>query len=170
MIFLCSAHAVLSQAQLVLLKNEHVVLRLYPGDDFVYKLKGSTQIKSTYVNNLSDTAVVTHSDVVPFHRIDRLYFKRETFLNRLGVKLVGAGVVLFLFDQLNVVLVQGDKARLNEGVVKVSSVFVVVGLPMALIRKKSQRMHHPYRLFTVKEGSPFYQPDPRGFTLPSLGQ
>jgi hypothetical protein len=38
-------------------------------------------------------------------------------------------------------------------------VMVGVGLPMMLIKKKSQRIKPGYRLLTVEEGSPFYLPE-----------
>src|SRR5688572_24844063 len=56
-LFLCFAGAVHSQKQLILLKRENVLLRLYPGDEFIYRLNGSKTVRTTYVNNLSDTAV-----------------------------------------------------------------------------------------------------------------
>ena len=156
------------QKQLVLLRNERVVKRFYPGDDFIFKLKGSKTIKRSYVNYLSDTAIVTHRDTIAFHRIDRIYFNYEMFSNRLGAKLIAAGVVLMLFDQLNVVLIQHDKPRLDPGISRVSAGFVIVGLPMVLIRKKSQKMTFKYHLLTVKKSSPFYMPDPKGFISPYI--
>lgn len=144
------------------------MLRLYPGDEFIFKLKGSETVHTSYVNNLSDTSVVTHRDTISFHSIERLYFRRDTFANRLGKKLVAAGVVFMLFDQLNVVVMQGAEPRLDNGVVSVSSIFVVAGLPMALIKKKSQKLSYKYKLLTAKKGSYFYKPDPTGFTSPFL--
>jgi hypothetical protein len=162
-IILLSEHAGYGQVQLVLLKHERVVLRLNPGDDFIYKLKNSRTIKSSYVNNLSDTAVVTHSEVVPFHTIDRIYFSQSKFYNRVGSALFVGGAALFLIDQFNVTLVQGDKPNLDSGVSITSLAMVGAGLPMMLIRKKSQRIKHKYHLMMAKKGSPFYQPDPHSF-------
>jgi hypothetical protein len=64
-----------------------------------------------------------------------------------------------LIDQLNTVVVQGEKATWNENVGTASIIMTGVGLPMMLIRKKSQRIKPPYMLMTVEEGSPFYLPD-----------
>jgi hypothetical protein len=152
-----------SQMQLLLLKNERVVLRLNPGDDFIYKLKNSNAIKSSYVNNLSDTAVVTHNDVVPFHTIDRIYFPQLKFYNKLGGALFVGGAALFLIDQVNVTLVQGGEPNLDSGVSITSLAMVGAGLPMMLIRKKSQRINYKYHLLMVKKGSPFYRADPHTF-------
>lgn len=156
---LAGSYVVYGQKQLVLLKKEKVLLRLYPGDEIVFRTKGNdTKVKS-YVNNLFDTAVMVHQLIVPFHKIDRLYFKHKSFANRFGSVLVIGGVGIFLIDQFNTIVVQGEKATWNENVGTISTVMVGVGLPLMLIRKKSQRMKPGYRLMTVEEGSPFYLPE-----------
>ena len=66
------------------------------------------------------------------------------------------GVAYFLIDQFNTVIVQGDKASLDEDVTTVSATMVAVGLPMMLIKKRYQRVGRKYRLMVVEEGSPFY--------------
>jgi hypothetical protein len=152
-----------AQMQLVLLKNEYVILRLNPGDEFIFKLKHSKNIKRSYVNNLSDTAVVTHDEVIPFHKIERIYFPQITFYNKIGTACVVGGTLLFLIDQINTSLVKGDEPSLDRGVAITSLTMVVAGLPMMLIKKKSQRINHKFHLMMAKKGSPFYQEDPHSF-------
>ena len=79
------------QKQLVILKRGEVVVRYNPGDDFVFTRKGSSEVIDTYVNNLSDTAVVTHRDTIPFHQIDRIYFRQHNLLQTIGTAFVIAG-------------------------------------------------------------------------------
>lgn len=150
-----------SQKQLVLLKNEKVILRLYGGDEIVYKLKNDKSIHKSYVNNLYDTAVIVHHDVVPFHTIDRLYFRQSSYANVIGTAFVIGGAGYFLIDQFNVAVVQGDKPNLDENVTRTSAILLAVGLPMMLIHKKSQPIGGKFRLLTVEKGSPFYRPDTR---------
>jgi hypothetical protein len=157
-----ATHASVAQVQLVLLKNERVVLRLNPGDEFVYKLKHSKSVKKSYVNNLSDTSVSTHHDVVPFHTIDRIYFQKSTFYNRLGSGLFAGGIGLFLIDQFNNSILQGKKFSLDRGITTTSIIMTGVGLPLKLIKKKSQRIGGKFRLLTAKPGSPFYFEYPEG--------
>jgi len=156
-LLLLEAQVAQGQKQLVLLKKQKVLLRLYPGDEIVFKTKGSKTKITSYVNNLFDTALMAHKDIIPFHTIDRLYFKQSSFANVVGTLLVVGGVGYFVVDQFNVIVVQGEKATLNENVTTTSLSMVAVGLPMMLIKKKSQRLKHGYRLMTVEEGSPFYQ-------------
>ena len=146
----------LAQKQLILLNRETVILRLNPGDEFIISLKGDKRKLNSYINNLFDTAVMVHKTLIPLHKIDKIYFKHSSFANRFGRWLVVGGVAYFLIDQFNTVVVQGDKASLDEDVTTVSAGMVAVGLPMMLIKKRYQRVGRKYRLMVVEEGSPFY--------------
>jgi hypothetical protein len=150
-----------AQKQLVLLKNQKVKLRLYPGDEIVYRLKGSRTIHTSYINNLFDTAIMIHQEIVPFHKIDRIYFRQSNLLNVVGGLLVVGAVGYFVIDQANVIIVQGDKASLDQSVTRSSIIMAAVGLPLMLMRKKSQTIGHRYHILTVEKGSAFYRPDIR---------
>lgn len=158
-ILLASVSIGSAQKQLVLLKKQKVILRLTFGDEIVYKTKRSDKKITSYVNNLFDTAILAHRTVVPFHTIDRIYFVHGSFINKVGGGLFVGGLGYFLIDQLNVVVVQGEKASLNDRVTAASLGMVAVGLPMMLIKKKSQRIKGRYRLLTVDYDSPFYLHD-----------
>ncbi|MEX2235532.1 MAG: hypothetical protein WD824_25460 [Cyclobacteriaceae bacterium] len=149
-----------------MLKRENVLLRLYPGDEFIYRLKGSKTTRTTYVNNLSDTAVVTHRDTVAFHKIERIYFKQGKFYNTIGAGLVIFGSGLFLIDQINVVLVNGQSPNLDDRVSVISLSSLAVGIPLILLKKRSQKINYPTRLMMVDKGSAFYRPDTRQYILP----
>jgi hypothetical protein len=154
---LAGGHGAYCQAQLVLLRNEKVLVRYNPGDEFMFKVKKSKAINRSYINNLSDTSVTVHDEIISFHSIDRIYFSRKRFYNDAGVKMVSAGVILFLADQLNVNLIQGNKASVDKGVAVASIALIATGLPMALIKKKSQVLNYKYRLLTVRKGSMLYR-------------
>lgn len=147
-----------AQKQLLILKRERVLLRLNAGDQIVFKLKGDKQIKRSYVNNLYDTALKVHIDTIPFHKIERIYFKQTRFINTLGGVLVTAGVGYFLIDQINHTLVDGNAVRLDPKVTRSASIVAGIGLPMMLFRKNSQKIRYPVRLLVAKKGSPFYRP------------
>jgi len=163
MVLMVWATAGYAQKQLVLLKGQKVLLRLGFGDEITFRLKGSKTVRVSYVNNLFDTAVMAHQDIIPFHKIDRIYFKHSGFVNRVGGILLIGGAGYFLIDQINTVIVQGHKASLDDGVDRASIGMVAVGLPMMLIRKKSQRLGGRYRLLTADYDSPFYQHDLKHF-------
>lgn len=152
---------VAAQKQLILLKGEKVVLRLYPGDEFTFTKKGNRTIIRSYVNNISDTSVVAHKDVVPFNEIDRIYFERSNFGNVVGGLLVTAGAGYFLIDQFNIVVVQGEDPDLEKRVVIPSALMLGAGLPLMLFKKKYQKTGGRYRLRMVDKESVFYKPDLR---------
>jgi hypothetical protein len=148
-----------AQKQLIVLKNQKVLLRLYPGDEFIFSLKGSKQVRKSYINNLFDTAVVAHRDVIPFHKIDRVYFKRSNLLNVVGGMLVVGGAGYFLIDQFNVVIVHGESANIDEGVAMSSAIMLGAGLPLMLTKRNHARIGGRYRILVVDRGSGFYMPD-----------
>ena len=148
-----------AQKQLLLLKGEKVLLRLYPGDEIELKMKGSEDRVYSYVNNLFDTALLAHETLIPFHKIERVYFVHTSFMNRIGKALIIGGVGYFVIDQLNTMIVQGEELSIDKNVATASAVMVAAGIPMTLIRKKSQRMKPGYHLLTVGPDSPFYRRD-----------
>jgi hypothetical protein len=131
-------------------------MRFNPGDQFIVSLKGEKQKLDSYINNLFDTAVLLHQTIIPIHKIDKVYFRQSGVINLIGKFLVVGGVAYFLIDQVNVVLVNGEEANLDDNVTTISAAMVAAGLPMMLIKKKSQRIKGKYRLMTVQRGSPFY--------------
>lgn len=131
-------------------------MRFNPGDEFIISLKGQKQKIDSYINNLFDTAVMVHRTSIPLHKIDKIFFRQSGLVNLVGKFLVVGGAAYFLIDQFNVVVVDGHKADLDEGVTTASAIMIGVGLPMMLIKKKSQKVRGKYRLMTVQKGSPFY--------------
>ena len=53
--FVFQFSAIYAQKQLILLKNERVLLRLNPGDEIIFSLDNSDRVWKTYVNNIFDT-------------------------------------------------------------------------------------------------------------------
>jgi hypothetical protein len=134
-------------------------LRLYPGDEIELKMRGNEDRIYSYVNNLYDTALMAHETLIPYSKIERIYFVRSNLLNKLGTALIIGGVGYFLIDQFNTVIVQGEDPNFDENVTKSAVIMVGVGLPMMMIKKKSQRMKAGFRFLTVEAGSPFYKRD-----------
>lgn len=168
MLLVATAFPALAQKQLVLLHHETVLKRYYAGDDIALKLKGSNEVIKSYVNNLSDTAVILHADVVPFRKIERVYFVQHKFYNTLGTLGVLAGVGYFVIDQLNRVVVNKDKPGLTASVSRFSIATIGIGLPLMLFKKRSQRIDYANQFLVVKKGSVFYKPDPNSYTTPYM--
>lgn len=144
------------------------MLRLYPGDEIILKLRGSKKLKKSYVNNLFANEVVTHRDTIPFHKIEKIYFHHHSRLNVIGTALVFGGITLLVIDQINHSVVQGNDWSVDSGFTTTTLGVVAVGLPMMLLKKKSEKINYRNRLMVVSKGSIFYKPDTRGFISPYI--
>jgi hypothetical protein len=156
LLFLLFSFSAVAQKQLILLKKGKPMHRFNAGDDIYIKIKGNPDRIHSYVNNILDDALVLHHDTIPFHTIERTYLEEGSLLNLFGGMLVTAGTGYFLIDQVNE-LTKGNDLSINKGVAIGSATCVVVGLPMMLTRKKSQKLSYKYRLLTVKAGDPLYR-------------
>jgi hypothetical protein len=145
------------QKQLVLLKGERVMHRFLPGDYIYVKVKNDPVRYHTYINNILDDAVVLGDDTISYRAIERTYTGQSKFLSGLGKTMVQVGVGLFVIDQFNTVVVQGNKATLDSGVTTFSIVCVGVGLPLMLIKKKGEEIGYKYKLLPIDSRSPFYR-------------
>ena len=156
-----ACHECVAQKQLILLRGQDVRLRLYPGDEIVLKVKGSKNLTRSYVNNLLENAVILHRDTVPFNRIERIYFNHNSRLNRIGGLLVGGGATLLVIDQVNNSLIQGNDFSFDSKFTTSMLAMIGAGLPMMLIKKKSEKIGKKYRLMVATKGSAFFRPDRR---------
>lgn len=167
MSFLLFSHMVCGQRQLVVLKYNEVVARFKPGQAFSFKYKGNREKVSTYIRDLSDTAIVTYDDTISVYEIDRIYFKQHAFHQTLGAALVIVGVGRFVIDQINNLAVHGNKPSLDSEVNQFSISTVTIGLPMLLIRKRSQKMLYKYKAIIVNQDSHLYL-KPEEYASPNL--
>ena len=139
------------------MKGEKVLHRFLPGDYIYVKVKNDPIRYHTYINNILDDAVVLGEDTISYRRIERTYTGQGKFWSGLGKVMVQAGVALFIIDQFNSVVVQGNKATLDDGIAKVSIGLVAVGLPLWLIKKDGEPVGVKYKLYPVDTRSPFYR-------------
>jgi hypothetical protein len=167
-IFISFQQLTFGQKQLVLLRKEKVMHRLYPGDELVVKLKNQKRLTKSYVNNLIGDAIVTHNDTIPFHEIERLYFRHHSRMNVIGTALVFGGITLLAIDQLNNSVVQGNEVSFDGGFTRTTLGVIAVGLPMMLYKQKYKRINYKNRLLIVTAGSLFYKPDRRSFVSPYI--
>lgn len=163
---------VCSQNQLVLIKNDEVVIRYTIGDDFVYKRKSRTSSTIGFIVSINDSTIITSNDTVATHQIERVYFSKGSLLNILGGGMVAAGVGIFLIDQINTILIDGKDPSLDNTVTKISLTSLAIGLPMMLITKKSHRVGFKQRLRIINRESPFYYSEsrfqPKGYISPHI--
>lgn len=157
-----------AQRQLVVLKHSEVVARFGEGQAFAFKYKGNPEKVSTYIRGLSDMEVFTHQDTVSMFEIDRIYFEQRAVRRTIGAALVMAGVGRFLIDQLNNFVVQGNAPSLDTEVNQFSISTVTTGLPLLLIKKRSQRMLYTYKAIIVTQDSHLYERSEEEYLSPYL--
>jgi len=148
----------LGQTQLVLIFKDKALARFSIGDDFTYKLKRSTHFTHAVMSDATEFSVITFNDTIPFSSIERISLKgHQRKTPRVSEFLIKAGVIYFLFDQVNNIVVHGQKPDMDPTVWKPSLVLVASGYALKLVRKKSQRIRFPAKLLAVERGSPFYK-------------
>lgn len=160
-----------SQNQLVLIKNDEVVMRYRAGDDLKYKRKNGEKF-SGFIVEVNDSSIITSNDTVATHQIEKVYFPKGNFLNVVGGFLVTGGALLFIIDQVNTIVVEGDKASLDGRVSRITLVSLTLGLPLMLIKKQAHRVGFKKRLRIVDRESPFYYSEvrsrKRGYVTPGI--
>lgn len=151
----------LGQNQLVLLSRERVLARFTYGDDFTYKLKNSKHYKSSFITVVNEFSIVTFNDTILFSAIDRISLKGhpQKRFRLISQFLITAGVAYFALDQVNNILIKGNKPDLEPTVWKPSLVLVTAGCVLKLLHKRSQRIRYPARLLAAGRGSLFYKSD-----------
>ena len=154
-ICLLAHHLCVGQNQLVVIKNDDVMVRYIKGDDLVYKRKNGTK-HSGFIVSINDSTIITSNDTVATHQIERVYFKKGNLMNLMGGFLVVGGAGIFIIDQINTIIVQGEKPSMDDNVTQISLTALAIGLPMMLIKKRSHRVGFHLRLRIINEESPFY--------------
>ncbi len=146
-------------------------MRYRAGDDLNYKRKNGEKL-SGFIVEVNDSTIITSNDTVATHQIEKVYFPKDNFLNVVGGFLVAGGTLIFIIDQVNIVVVNGDKASLDDRVSRITLVSIAAGLPLMLIKKQAHRVGFKKRLRIVDRESPFYYSEIRsrkkGYVSPGI--
>jgi hypothetical protein len=145
-----------AQNQLVLVKNDRVVIRYKAGDDFTYKRKSRKEKSTGFIVEINDSTIITSNDTVATHQLQRIYFRKGNLLNVVGGFLTACGGGLFVIDQINNGIVQGNKLSLDDNVSRITLTSLAIGIPLMMLVKKSHRVGFRQRLKIVNKTSSFY--------------
>ena len=147
--------------QVVVLKNQTVLARYKVGDVISFAREGDKEILQQKILDLNDTLIMMNLDSVSYFRIMKLDIrgrKKSTFAQRLGVKLMTAGVVLPLAELVNTGWIQDDKdASISKGVGIASVALLTTGAALVFIKKPYFKPGRKNRILIVKKGSTFYE-------------
>ena len=101
----------------------------YPGDEISYKMKNSDLQITNVIVDFHDSLILFSNSYIKPKEIDYVRLEHtEGFLSPSNApKLIVAGITLFIIDQLNNSVLQGNEFRLDEDITKVSLIMVVSG-------------------------------------------
>ncbi len=123
----------------------------YPGDEITFKMKNSDLEITDAIVDLHDSLILFLNSYVRPKEIE--YVKLERNVGLLspsnGPKLIIAGVGLFLIDQLNNSIIQGNELRINDDIVKTSLIMIVGGSIWTSFRYTKFRNKGNRRIRTV---------------------
>jgi hypothetical protein len=147
------------QRQVVLMAGDDVVHRFKKGDTFRTVLKGDKAEQWGFLVEIDEFSVITSQDTVDIQKIKKVLLPGKPKIHRFGKKLVTAGIGLFIIDQLNYAVIQGNDPSIDSGVTKASIALVTIGVPMVFIKKNWAKPKGRLKLISVGRDSRFYEPD-----------
>jgi len=146
----------LAQRQLVLLKRDEVLFRFRESDIFHSKLIDQKRECRGFLVEINQFSIITSQDTIELKKINKVLLPGKPWTYKLGSKMVTAGVGLFIIDQINNVVVQGNDPELNEGVVKASVLITAAGVPLLFFKKRWKKIGR-VKLISVGTDSRFYK-------------
>jgi hypothetical protein len=164
--FFCTTSV--AQRQLIVLKNEQVLMRYQKGDIIKFKRAQDKEIQIQRILDLNDTLIMMNFDSVAYYRIEKLDIRTlrgNQLSTQLGIKFMIAGVLLPLIDLFNTTVIQDDPASVSEGVWITSAALIGTGAALTFIKKPYFKPGRKYHMIIIDKRSPFYKehkvnPDP----------
>jgi hypothetical protein len=147
------------QRQVILMSGDEVVHRFRKGDPFRVKLVDDKTEYWGYLVEINEFSVITSRDTIGLRGIKKVLLPGKPRIHGLGIKLITAGVGLFIIDQLNYGVLQGNDPNIDSGVAIASIAIVAAALPMALTKKNWAKPKGRLRLISVGRDSRFYEFD-----------
>jgi hypothetical protein len=151
--------SVCAQRQVILLAGDEVVHRFKKGDTFRSILKGNKTEHWGFLVEINEFSVITSRDTIDLREIKKILLPGKPLAHRIGSTLVKVGVGLFVIDQLNYTLIQGNDPGIDSGIAKTSIALVASGLPLLLFKKNWAKPKGGLKLISLGRDSRFYEPD-----------
>jgi hypothetical protein len=172
-IFIVLCSTAVAQRQLVVLKNEQVLMRYQKGDIIKFARTQDKEIQIQRILDLNDSLIMMNFDSVAYYRIKKLDIRttnKNKLSTRLGISMLMAGVILPLADLFNTTVIQDQEASVSEGVWVTSAALIGTGAALTFIKKPYFKPGRKYHLLIVDEHSPFYKERfvSEGFESPSI--
>lgn len=148
-----------AQRQLILMGGDELVHRFKKGDTFRTILKGDKTEHWGFLVEINEFSVLTSRDTIDLREIKKVLLPGKPLAHKIGSTLVTVGVGLFVIDQVNYTIVQGNDLSIDSGIAKASITLVATGLPLLFIKKKWAKPKGGLKLISVGRDSRFYEFD-----------
>ena len=136
LLLFCSCQ-IFAQRQLVVIKNDRVVQRIYEGQTFRFQTKKSNQVEKQFLVETDEFKFITNYDTVNIQDLDRISTgRRNTFFSIVGQFMITAGVGYFVLDELNSVIFQKQSGKPDPQTLNRSVLLAGVGIPLRFMKKR----------------------------------
>jgi len=119
-----------------------------------YQLKGESFYRTDVIENLVDDVIVFRFGffrLKEFHTVDiRAKPTGRVDFSRHWLSFVVGGVGYFLTDQFNNAIINGNRARIDEKVLRTSAIITGAGVMMKVLKKKKVKLKRNWRLRIVE--------------------
>ncbi len=128
----------------------------YPGDLITFGLRDEEGESSGIISDVFPGSMILGHDTIAFENISHVRKRPEDMsaYKSIGVKLIAAGLLLFIGDQVNEVLVYGREFSYNQGIAIASAALAGTGLILTQMDRKKMKMaksgkYRGYRMYVV---------------------
>jgi len=119
-----------------------------------YQLKGESFYRTDVIENLVDDVIVFRFGffrLKDFQAVDiRAKPTGRVDFSRHWLSFVVGGVGYFLTDQFNNAIINGNRARIDEKVLRTSAIITGAGVMMKVLKKKKVKLKRNWRLRIVE--------------------
>jgi hypothetical protein len=137
LLVLLLSYPLCAQRQLVVIKNDRVVQRIYQGQTFRFETKKSETIQRQFLVEADELSFITNHDSVKIQDLVRISSgKRNTFLSLAGQFMITAGVGYFLLDEINRITFQHDSGKPDPQVLNRTALLIGIGIPLRFMKKQ----------------------------------
>lgn len=128
----------------------------YPGDLITFGLRDEEGESSGIISDVFPGNMILGHDTIAFERVSHVYKRPEDMsaYKSIGIKLITAGLLLFIGDQVNEVVFYGREFSYNQGIAIASGALAATGLVLTQLDRKKMNMAKPgkyrgYRMYVV---------------------
>lgn len=148
-----------AQKQLALIGGDRSIRNFPEGSYISLILKDGTKIEGQILQ-LMEFSMITTNDTVPFNKIKKIGIpkgERKTLVSKIGVAMIGIGVIYVGVDQINRAFGYTRNPDGEERVIRTSAILIATGGVLIWVKPKYQRVNAGIFLRTVDYKSRFYK-------------